>query len=317
MLGVRHGRNPNRPCYSFKAKLPRKTGITLARKPSAHLRNVQQIKAGQIPRVIYGSEMKLPYSDFTYFLRQHFDNIKDGGLDWCKKFIKADGLLFRRDGLPAALEIEQAAATLYFAGFHQDLAKSGYCDHYFFVGETFLPWLQSIDTPENGEMLDFLFSHRSNTRTSMFHFEGGKSPCLLVGSIPNKYLNSFTILVQDNQRGFFTYDKAVTKVSTESVKSLHLVFNALSYIKAFPDTVLPGLPDTVKHAPRYRNAKCFGVVPSKEIIQRDGPKPHYRTGHFRFLQSERFKHKRGMTIFVKGTFVKGRALSVLSPEEAA
>jgi hypothetical protein len=259
--------------------------------------------------------MKLPYSDFTYFLKPHFDNIANGGIDWCVDFCAKNKLYFVHGGKHYAdqVSIETAGRVLQYAAYYQILAKSGSCDHYFFVGNEFLPWLESVGTPENGEMLDFLFSSSSRDRVSMLHFEGGKSPCLLVGVMQSK--NNLGILIQDNNRGFFTFDKTIKTVAPESAPSLHLVFNALSYIKAFPDTVLPGLPDTVKHAPRYRNAKCFGVVPSKEIIERDGPKPHYRTGHFRFLQSERFKHKRGMTIFIKGTFVKGRAMTVLSPEE--
>ena len=54
---------------------------------------------------------------------------------------------------------------------------------------------------------------------------------------------------------------------------------------------------------------------SSKIIIRDGPCPHYRVGHFRYLSSERFRVKRGMTVFVHGAFVKGKAKTVLSPED--
>ena len=39
--------------------------------------------------------------------------------------------------------------------------------------------------------------------------------------------------------------------------------------------------------------------------------PHWRSGHFRYLSSERYKAKRFSSIYVEGTFVKGKAKEVI------
>jgi len=60
-----------------------------------------------------------------------------------------------------------------------------------------------------------------------------------------------------------------------------------------------------------------GISPKvREHTERGEVSAHFRKGHFRTLRSERFTHKRWKAVFVKATFVKGEALTILSPEEA-
>lgn len=85
------------------------------------------------------------------------------------------------------------------------------------------------------------------------------------------------------------------------------------YMTCFPEQVKDGIPSDAKRADYARgNAKTIGV--SEKVIQRDGPTPHYRSGHFRLLSSDRYVHKRGQVVFVHGCFVKGQAKTVLAPE---
>lgn len=85
------------------------------------------------------------------------------------------------------------------------------------------------------------------------------------------------------------------------------------YMTCFPEQVKDGIPSDAKRADYARgNAKTIGV--SDKVIQRDGPTPHYRSGHFRLLSADRYVNKRGQVVFVHGCFVKGQAKTVLSPE---
>lgn len=66
-----------------------------------------------------------------------------------------------------------------------------------------------------------------------------------------------------------------------------------------------------------RNSKTISI--SKEIEnylhENRDVSPHLRSGHFRYLGSEYFSKKRGRTIFVKSSFVKGHAKTIISEKE--
>lgn len=97
------------------------------------------------------------------------------------------------------------------------------------------------------------------------------------------------------------------------MKYANMFANFIFYIGAFPDCVLDGLPNdyqvdrnnfTVKN-------KKVGIAP-KIIHHTDGNKcPHFRCGHFRYLGSDFYKNKKGTTIFVEATVVKGHAKTVI------
>lgn len=88
------------------------------------------------------------------------------------------------------------------------------------------------------------------------------------------------------------------------------------YMSCFPEQVKDGIPTDAKRAEYARgNAKTIGV--SETVVCRDGPTPHYRSGHFRLLSSDRYVNKKGQVVFIHGCFVKGQAKTVLSPEEKA
>jgi hypothetical protein len=92
------------------------------------------------------------------------------------------------------------------------------------------------------------------------------------------------------------------------------------YINCFPETVKDGFPDDLKHPShhQYNDPKTIGIA---EAVcfggTHDSPMAHFRRGHFRVLRSEKFKNKRFQAVFVRETFVNGKAKTVLSPEEVA
>lgn len=101
-----------------------------------------------------------------------------------------------------------------------------------------------------------------------------------------------------------------------------LIFGLGIYVNSFPETIRPGLPDSLKHPSEHNYKTKISIeitdkIHSPEGIHHNSPTPHFRRGHFRILRSDCFTNKRFQSVFVHETFVKGRAETVLAPEEIA
>lgn len=222
--------------------------------------------------------------------------------------------------------------------------KTGNCLHWFFTGEGIHDWLQNCQTPLTNEQSEIIFSFSGDkkkiaSRPFMFHFLGGGSPVYLCqfSSFPNLDENVNQIAMENLLQGrpvgqvSFEHDKmlmiccglkdehmCVVKTneknplppSPERNRRVSLVSSALAYIACFPDTIKEGIPNDLKNQNYFRKQTCKAIGMHESLIFRDGPSPHYRIGHFRFLQSKHFTHKRGQIIFIHGTFVKGKAKTV-------
>jgi hypothetical protein len=92
-----------------------------------------------------------------------------------------------------------------------------------------------------------------------------------------------------------------------------IIFNLMLYIDAFPECVIEGGPRSTltMHVDRRRSTVVTESNAIKETYARGTTSPHFRRGHFRFLQSERFKGKRYQTVYVKPSMVKGTAETVV------
>lgn len=91
-----------------------------------------------------------------------------------------------------------------------------------------------------------------------------------------------------------------------------LVFGLSLYMDAFPDAVVEAGVENVHQIKHYDGARR--IVNCNEIVDeehRHSLSPHWRRGHFRLLTSAKFVHKQGQTVYVRGTFVKGKAFDVL------
>jgi hypothetical protein len=91
-----------------------------------------------------------------------------------------------------------------------------------------------------------------------------------------------------------------------------LIFGLSLYMDAFPDAVVEAGTENVHQIKHYDGIRY--VVNRNEIVDeehRHNVSPHWRRGHFRLLASEKFVHKHGQTVYVRGTFVKGKAFDVL------
>lgn len=85
------------------------------------------------------------------------------------------------------------------------------------------------------------------------------------------------------------------------------------YIDAFPELCKEATMEDVYHSNHFKGEKvCVGKSEIIDEENRHSVSPHFRRGHFRLLSSERFVHKKGQTVFVKGCFVRGEAFKVES-----
>jgi hypothetical protein len=85
------------------------------------------------------------------------------------------------------------------------------------------------------------------------------------------------------------------------------------YLDAFPDSIIPGHHEDIADFNYYPGT--WNIVTANDIVNEEITRsvdPHYRKGCFHVLRSERFVRKKGQTIWVRGTFVKGTALDVLA-----
>lgn len=97
-----------------------------------------------------------------------------------------------------------------------------------------------------------------------------------------------------------------------------LILNLLFYMSAFPDHVLDGPPNEVFNK-KKGDQKTITI--SKEIAdylhENRDVSPHLRRGHFRYLGSDHYTKKRGQTIFVKSSFVKGTAKTIIENQSVS
>jgi hypothetical protein len=90
-----------------------------------------------------------------------------------------------------------------------------------------------------------------------------------------------------------------------------LVYGFSLYLDAFPETVVAA-SDNIHSIKKDRRHGAF--VSRHSIVdeeEKSATSPHWRRGHFRLLSSGMFVKKKGQTIFVRGTFVRGHGMDVL------
>jgi len=215
----------------------------------------------------------------------------------------------------------------------QHLINCGDCTHLFVKDEEFLDWLvyccpKLIDgSPEamlemTGEKVFVIhFPTRSKYRCFGFKYY---PPCEA-----NGYKPALWITFSDNGSKVDGGDKTpwgcihysnCNGVEYGTVFEIHsrLLSSIGMYLSCFPEMLKDGPPDDVKHPShhQYPEIKTIGVSPEVRIHSEHGEvTPHFRRGHFRVLRSDQFTKKRFQVVFVRQCFVKGEALTVLSPTE--
>ena len=97
-------------------------------------------------------------------------------------------------------------------------------------------------------------------------------------------------------------------MSKECEWMMKLIYGLSLYMDAFPDAVVKTQEGDIHQIKQYSGSKNIVVV--NDIIREESSNrrsPHWRRGHFRLLSSEKFVHKKGMTVYIRGTFINGSA----------
>lgn len=98
----------------------------------------------------------------------------------------------------------------------------------------------------------------------------------------------------------------------DATSIVNFLFGFILYLKAFPECVKPATREDVKSKEPMAGSQKI-LIGKNKIVENElklSVSPHWRRGHFRVLSSDRFVKKKGKTVFVKGSFVKGKALDV-------
>ena len=92
----------------------------------------------------------------------------------------------------------------------------------------------------------------------------------------------------------------------------NLVINLFMYLDCFPESIRNGPPEVCIQPYRLstQSRQNFHILTHESLLERSGPTPHFRRGHFRRLMSEHWTNKRGKTVFVRSSFVRGTAKTV-------
>ena len=144
---------------------------------------------------------------------------------------------------------------------------------------------------------------------------------LLIGVLSKSFsfLLLFTI-IQDGRHFITVYTEEMTYTfCIEDLKEdlwvYNMTMNFLFYINAFPECVIDGVPNGVKHNPKSKVISVSEKIVSHRTTEHGFVKPHFRSGYFRHLNSDYFVNCKGQVRFIASTMVKGKAKTVISKEE--
>jgi len=191
------------------------------------------------------------------------------------------------------------------------------CDWMISSVEAFKPEYVSLAVREvlNGHALGLLHFPTASKRCSvLFELRGekpGRPPGILMTASRDNTEQAMCISIgcQGTKEG----------MDMQMAYYVRLVFALGHYISAFPQAVVPGLPEDLKHPAMHQHNGEVTIKMASEVIESVGhhasPRPHYRVGHLRFLRSEFYTHKRFQCVWVEGGEVKGDAETLLSLED--
>jgi hypothetical protein len=114
---------------------------------------------------------------------------------------------------------------------------------------------------------------------------------------------------------FHSIYENIDSTSIVTKRLYQLVFNLFMYMRCFPDRITKDAPDFIME-PRNLIRKSITIKTHESLIDHTGVTPHFRRGYFKLLKSDYYVHKKGQVIFIKSTFVKGDAMTILDgPKE--
>lgn len=188
-----------------------------------------------------------------------------------------------------------------------------YNTRHLFVSRGLFDWLiaRSKDVVPPKELVKefFRISEQGEGKISsltpvMVHVSGHGSPCFIVTATESF---SYTSCIGGGLEALMSGRSfAVYKKWDEEIVAF--MDGLFLYVNCFPDCLKDGVPEDLKHAPRYSGETVQHLSASPDIQQGGNcVTPHFRSGHFRKLTAAKWTNKRGKIVFVKECFVKGIA----------
>lgn len=280
--------------------------------------------------------MKTSYQQYVSYVKQ---TMKKTGCTMQQVESFCESLRVKANSGPS----ERLITDFYTIGHDIEYLK-GRCTHFFIKGDDFIDWLiDCVPSTKDGapepmvEMLAdklgcihfesgskyrcFIFSMAKNMRRIHPNMKTVDSVCV-GGFISWSYCGGESSLGSASMffDGSIESNNTVIDHSLKSsiLKYIRFVAGLGMYLSCFPEMLKDGPPDDVKHPSyhQYADIKTVGISPQVRIHSERGEvTPHFRRGHFRVLRSEQFTKKRFQVVFVRQCFVKGEAVTILSPEE--
>lgn len=218
--------------------------------------------------------------------------------------------------------------TLVILEVEKDL-REGKAIHLFLPDISFLNWLVGcVPVLENDHAGVLMESIGSEVICLHFPSDSKKSSCVFTipklghnpdGTNAEDYGCIFAAVSSGNADNLASFSVRLNGEGSASEAALwyvRLVLGLGMYVSCFPEVVKAGPPEDIKH-PAFHNHKTSRTIGLAEAITEShgSPSAHFRRGHFRVLRSEKFTKKRFQVVFVKETFVGGKAKTILEPEE--
>lgn len=256
----------------------------------------------------YGTCFKEMYKDYNVFLKQYKNE---------------DKALLAYFGKLSELTENDYNQRAHARGrsdlFYKDI--KGCLLHFYFIDKELKSYLMEMDVPDYKNTVEMV---KASSDDDLYPFlskgEKSLSFCMHFPDDSFGYVVKFTYeeemgemiiqMIHENGEDFFiTLSRAKEFPVYPIVK---LAVNVLFYVNCFPECVLPGLPKGARLINGFTNPKLQVKTSNKIMVHSSNSDghviaPHFRKGHFRYLASDYYVNKKGQTIFIEATFVKGNS----------
>ena len=280
--------------------------------------------------------MKITYSSFESKLRRQFKKANKGvafNKETCdSQILECRDQLLSKCSIPKR---ELFKARLHNNKLHKDYEtdrilhqcilqrryffETHHIRHYFLNSHPLCEFLEtSVKSPSAKELCNLMTEDADYCHICV-HFPTSYMKYSALLEIDKKYEKYYSMCAMqfnpdadDNFIFFRAEDSIDLDFSNQNnMKLVKIIFGLCYYIKCFPESVSEGFPENGKNPNHYRKFENFSVSPVKEIAENPhSVSPHFRNGHFRYLQSEKYKKKRFQVVFVRECFVGGEVKTV-------
>ena len=126
--------------------------------------------------------------------------------------------------------------------------------------------------------------------------------------------HSHYCLVTSREMSYSFVIEELDRTGKFDLTQFNFVLNFLMYLKAFPECIVDGVPNSVKKSIKGKTVGVSEKIVSHTSVERGFVMPHFRSGHFRHLNSDYFVNKKGSVVFIPATAVKGHSKTVLTAQ---